>query len=209
MVVVGCGADLSVYGRSQSINHNEHAPNWVAERLGASSWRPRQWRGSNPDPVPVHGAYQQHTSPKLHTGTSITLSMNCNCGNSMVRRTEWTMGTHLCATTKKKNCTTCAIGKSITVSSNWGISWSKNILDRETQPLRHDRETRTNSKPGASTTCTGATGESQRSAEQQDHGNRPPHHNRKDRRPARNCNCGKSAVFCTATRNIPSGPYRP
>ena len=69
------------------------------------------------------GPYQHHTSPKLHTGTSITLSMNCNCGNSMVRRTAWTMGTHLCATTKKTNCTTCATGKLITVSSNWGISF--------------------------------------------------------------------------------------
>ena len=38
-----------------------HAPNWVAEHLGASSRRPRQpfptlMAGVNPGPVPVHRA---------------------------------------------------------------------------------------------------------------------------------------------------------
>ena len=34
------------------------------------------------------GPYQHHASPKQHTRKSITMSMNCNCGISMVRRTR-------------------------------------------------------------------------------------------------------------------------
>ena len=45
-----------------------HAPNWVAERLGASSRRPRHpfpalMAGVNPGPVPVHRALQAHPQP--------------------------------------------------------------------------------------------------------------------------------------------------
>ena len=51
----------------------------------------------------------------LHTGTSKSLSMNSGWGISMVRRTAWTMGNRLCATTQT----------TITVSSNWGISLAR------------------------------------------------------------------------------------
>ena len=139
---------------------------------GVPAPSPPGWRGSKPDPVPVHRALPASHITKLHTGTSNTLSMNCNCGNSMVRRTACTMGTHLCATTKKTKCTTCATGKSITVSSNWGISWSNKSLDRETQPLRNDRMNCTTCATGTSTTMSGIQ-ETLWSRTSQDHG-RPP-----------------------------------
>ena len=61
---------------------------------------------------------------------------------------------------------------------------------------------------GTSTTCTGATGETLWSAEQQDHGNRPLHRNRKSTT-CEELRLRKSAVFCTAKRNIPSCSYWP
>ena len=60
----------------------------VAERLGASSRRPRHpfpalMAGVNPGRVPVHRALHE-TCSTCTTGTKTTLSMNCNWGSSMV-----------------------------------------------------------------------------------------------------------------------------
>ena len=87
----------------------------------------------------------------LRTGTSKTLSMSCNWGISMVRRTAWTVGNRLCATTKmtrrfsqraatvgaRMSSPQCTTGKSATMSSNWGISFVR----QQSEPwLREDRD---------------------------------------------------------------------
>ena len=53
---------------SLSIAHHEHAPNWVAEHLGASSRRPRnpfpaQMAGVTPGRVPVYTALAHPVTP--------------------------------------------------------------------------------------------------------------------------------------------------
>ena len=57
---------------------------------------------------------------------------------------------------------------------------------------------------GTLTTRTGATGETLLSAEQEDHGNRTLHRKTTTYKELRLL---KSTVFCTAKRNIPSGPF--
>ena len=62
------------YGRcvddvSLSIAHHRHAPNWVAEHLGASSRRPRHpfptlMAGETPGRVPVYTALAHHVKPR-------------------------------------------------------------------------------------------------------------------------------------------------
>ena len=56
------------------------AANWVAERLGASSRRPRPDGGGQPGPVPVHRALQAHppsNSPLSMSTGRPQPSMNC------------------------------------------------------------------------------------------------------------------------------------
>ena len=61
----GGGTDRCVDDVSLSISHHEHAPNWVAEHLGASSRRPRHpfpalMAGVTPGRVPVYTALKTH-----------------------------------------------------------------------------------------------------------------------------------------------------
>ena len=73
----------------------------------------------------------------LHTGTSNTLSMSCNWRESMVRSLDH--GDSPLRHDKDNELNDLCNRETITASSNWGISWSDNSLDREKQPLRNDR----------------------------------------------------------------------
>ena len=74
-----------------------HAPNWVAEHLGASSRRPRHpfpalMAGVTHGRAPVYTALQPHhktttTTPTMSSNcTSTTWSMNCTCGQQQEHR---------------------------------------------------------------------------------------------------------------------------
>ena len=171
-------------------------------------------------------------------GMSTSHTKNCTCGNSTGDCTVWTMRARRCptasmSTSHTKNCT---CGNSTGDCTVWTmrarhdgeiddhrrtataeplqfstLSNSKHLLLPTTSACSRTANhlgSCTTCKTRTSTTCTGATGETLWSAEEQDHGNRPLHRNRKSTT-CEELRLRTSAVFCTAKRNIPSGPCRP
>ena len=122
--------------------------------------------GVNPGPVRVYTAlksFMPHAEElNLHSRTSVTLSMNCNQGGTMVRKPAWTMGNRLCTMTKttrrfsqraatvgaRMSCPQQLLSLSICRATQQGNrspcqqtgeSWSDNSLDRGKPPLRINR----------------------------------------------------------------------
>ena len=126
----GCGSVSVVDDASLSMTHHENAPNCgepcpcghdppgpvpvyrAPKKKPLNSSTQREDRASAVSPVPVvahNGRGIQRISQRdkclLHSGTSTTLSMNCNWGITVVCRINWTMGNSLCVTTGMS--TTC------------------------------------------------------------------------------------------------------
>ena len=74
--------------------------------------------------------------PNLHTGTSLTLSMNCNWGGTMVRKPASTMGNRLCTVTKNDTTifsASCNCGSTNVLST----AAPENLQDHHNRKIGH------------------------------------------------------------------------